>query len=205
MDRASLPTRQVVATFLDFIVCCNWYSVFKGADIVPSVLGEVAWNGWDGITWFDVSTIVNSNDLDGVKTLAPKSSDTPYSGCESYVDGCDNAYYAADDVQTKSTTENALVCTLGNPISIPKPTERRHAGHFITGPSAQQAHLSSLELLRGRALHLASLALHLPFCSLYEKAHKRFTLVKKESRLSIRIFFMSFVNHFGLAISCLIQ
>jgi hypothetical protein len=76
-------------------------------------------------------------DLDGVKTLSPKSSGTPYSGCESYVNGCDNAYYAADDVQTKSTTENAHVCTLGNPTSIPKLKGRRHARHFITGPCAQ--------------------------------------------------------------------
>jgi hypothetical protein len=115
----------------------NWYSVSEGADIVPGMLGEVAWNGWHGITWFDVSAIVNPNDLDGVKTLSPKSSGTPYSGCESYVNRCGNAYYAADDVQTKSTTENALVCTLGNPTSIPKPKGRRHASHFITGPCAQ--------------------------------------------------------------------
>jgi hypothetical protein len=115
----------------------NWYSVSNGADIVPGMLGEVAWKGWDGITWFDVSAIIKPNDLDGVKTLSPKPSGTPHSGCESYVDGCDNAYYAADDVQTKSTTENALVCTLGNPTSIPKPKGRRHARRFITSPSAQ--------------------------------------------------------------------
>jgi len=113
----------------------NWYSVSEGADDVPGMLGEVAWNGWDGITWFDVSAIVNPNDLDGVKTISPKFSGTPYSGCVSYVDGCDNAYYAADDVQTKATTETALVCTLGTPSSSPKPKGRRHARHFITGHS----------------------------------------------------------------------
>jgi hypothetical protein len=111
------------------------------------MLGKVAWNGWYRITWFDVSAIVNLNDLDSIKTLLPKSFSTPYSRCESYVDGCNNAYYAADNVQTKSTTENALVCTLGNLISIPKPMERRHAGYFITGPGGAVDDLATMASL----------------------------------------------------------
>jgi hypothetical protein len=114
----------------------NWFSVSEGAAVVPGMLGEVSWNGWDGLTWFDVSAIVNPNDCDGVKTISPKSSGTPYSGCENYENGCDNVYYAADDVQTKSTLETTLVCTLGNPVSESKPKGRRHARHFVTGHSA---------------------------------------------------------------------
>jgi hypothetical protein len=113
----------------------NFYSVCEGNDIVPGMLGELRWDGWDGINWFDVSAIVNPNDKHGVKTIAPKYSSTPMSGCESYDDGCDNAYYHPDDVQTKSTQEKDLVCTIGNKISITKPKERRHPRHFI-------AHLS---------------------------------------------------------------
>jgi hypothetical protein len=114
----------------------NWFSVSEGADVVPGMLGEVAFNGWDGLTWFDVSAIVDPSDINGVKTISPKDSGTPYSGCESYVDGCDNAYYAPNDIQTRSTPEIDLVCTLGSKISTSKLKGRRHTRHFITGHSA---------------------------------------------------------------------
>jgi hypothetical protein len=114
----------------------NYYSVSEGAPVVPGMLGELRWNGWNELNWFDVSAIVNPNDLNGVKTIAPQGSGTPYSGCESYVDGCDNAYYTPEEDQTKSTTECDLVCTLGTPISTSKPKGRRHPRHFIAGHSA---------------------------------------------------------------------
>lgn len=94
----------------------NFYSVSEGADVVPGMLGEVCWDGWDGINWFDVSAIVNPNDINGVKTIAPKYSGTPCSGCQSYVEHCDNAYYDPDNMQTKSTLEEDLVCTIGTRI-----------------------------------------------------------------------------------------
>lgn len=114
----------------------NFFSVSEGADIVPGMLGELRWDGWGDINWFDVSAIVNPNDINGVKTISPKYSGNPYSGCENYEGGCDNAYYAPNDVQTKSTTEKDLICTLGNKISITKPKGRRHGRHFVTGHSA---------------------------------------------------------------------
>jgi hypothetical protein len=117
----------------------NYYSVSEGAPIVPGMLGELRWNGWNGLNWFDVSAIVNPNDLNGVKTISPKYSGTPSSGCESYVDGCGNAYYTPGEDQTKSTAESALVCTLGTPgtpASASKPKGRRHPRHFIAGHSA---------------------------------------------------------------------
>jgi len=114
----------------------NFFSVSEGADVVPGMLGELRWDGWDGINWFDVSAIVNPDDINGVKTISPKYAGSPYSGCENYEGGCDNAYYAPDDIQTKSTTEKDLVCTLGTQISISKPKGRRHPRHFITGHSA---------------------------------------------------------------------
>jgi hypothetical protein len=115
----------------------NFYSVSEGADIVPGMLGELRWDGWDGINWFDVSAIVNPKDFNGVKTISPKYNGSPFSGCESYMNGCDNAYYLPDDVQTKATTDKDLVCTLGTQISISKPKGRRHPRHFVTGHSAQ--------------------------------------------------------------------
>lgn len=114
----------------------NFFSVSEGADVVPGMLGELRWDGWDGINWFDVSAIVNPKDTNGVKTLSPKFAGSPYSGCESFEGGCDNAYYAPDDKQTKSTTDKDLVCTLGTQITISKPKGRRHPRHFVTGHSA---------------------------------------------------------------------
>ena len=114
----------------------NFYSVSEGADVVPGMLGELRWDGWDGINWFDVSAIVNPNDFDGVKIISPVISGAPYSGCESYVDGCDNAYYSPNDVQTKATIESDFICTLGTQISVSKSKGRRHTRHFITGHNA---------------------------------------------------------------------
>lgn len=89
----------------------NFYAVSDGQQNVPGMLGEVAFNGWNGITFFDVSAIVNPNDHVGVKQLYPASSSSPTSGCETFP--CNNAYYLPDDVQTKTTTETDLICTLG--------------------------------------------------------------------------------------------
>lgn len=89
----------------------NWYSVSEGAPDIPGMLGEVAFNGWNGINFFDVSAIVNPNDLNGVKKIYPANDPTPVSGCDVFP--CNNAYYVWDDVQTKATQENDLICTLG--------------------------------------------------------------------------------------------
>ena len=89
----------------------NWYSVSDGSARSPGMLGEVAFQGWNGLTYFDVSAIVNANDHVGVKEMWPKNSNSPTSGCKVFP--CNNAYYLPDDVQTKTTQETDLVCTLG--------------------------------------------------------------------------------------------
>ncbi|KAH8664279.1 hypothetical protein BX600DRAFT_436837 [Xylariales sp. PMI_506] len=104
----------------------NWYSVSEGAEDVPGMLGEVALDAWDGISYFDVSAIVNPNDKDGVKLLYPASQDgvnpkTCYSGCEVFP--CNTAYYAPDDVQTVSTSDTDFICTLGGSTATSKRDE----------------------------------------------------------------------------------
>lgn len=89
----------------------NWYSVSEGAQNVPGMLGEVAFNGYADVTYFDVSAIVNPNDHNGVKEIYPANSASPVSGCQVFP--CNNAYYVWDDVQTKATSEQDLICTLG--------------------------------------------------------------------------------------------
>ena len=90
----------------------NFYSVSDGAENKPGMLGEVAFNSWNDLTYFDVSAIVNSEDVNGVQELYPANDPwTPVSGCSTWP--CPNAYYVWDDVQTKSTSDSDLVCTLG--------------------------------------------------------------------------------------------
>ncbi|KAK3378520.1 DNase1 protein [Podospora didyma] len=90
----------------------NFFSVTEDKPVVPGMLGEVAFNAWAGITFFDVSAIVNPHDHDGVKRMYPASAEEPFSGCDLFP--CNFAYYLPDDVQTRATHETDLICTLGD-------------------------------------------------------------------------------------------
>jgi len=90
----------------------NWYTYNEGSANSPGMLGEVRWNGYAGANYFDVSAIVDPNDTNGVKMIFPKNSNTPISGCQTFP--CSNAYNKPDDVATLSTTDETLVCLLGN-------------------------------------------------------------------------------------------
>ncbi|KAI8630340.1 hypothetical protein F5Y19DRAFT_60509 [Xylariaceae sp. FL1651] len=96
----------------------NAYSVSDGAPNVPGMLAEVTFQGWMGLTYFDVSAIVNPNDLNGVKELFPASEKAvqekvAVSGCALFP--CPKVYYHPDDIQTVTSLETDLICTLGNP------------------------------------------------------------------------------------------
>ncbi|KAI1821567.1 hypothetical protein F4861DRAFT_453378 [Xylaria intraflava] len=96
----------------------NAYSVSKGAADVPGMLAELTFQGWNGLTYYDVSAIVNPNDKDGVKQLYPASEKSAshkklVSGCEVFP--CSTAYYHPQDVQTVTSSETDFICTLGTP------------------------------------------------------------------------------------------
>jgi len=107
----------------------NFYSVSKGSEPVPGMLGEVAFDGYAGSLYFDVSAIVNPEDTNGVKELFPKLAQAPLSGCQTFP--CANAYNQPDDIQTQSTPETDLVCLLGTKSD--QPITRRHPRDFVTG------------------------------------------------------------------------
>jgi hypothetical protein len=95
----------------------NWYSISDGADNTDGMLGEVTFQGWNDVTYFDVSAIVNPNDFHGVHEMWPASENSAstkssFSGCAVFP--CNTAYYLPDDVQTVTTTETELYCTLGS-------------------------------------------------------------------------------------------
>lgn len=104
---------------------------------------RVAFQGWNDLTYFDVSAIVNPNDHAGVKQMFPASqlnsqsrhmvSGAKFSGCEVFP--CSTAYYLADDVQTVTTDEVDLVCTLGQRGSAPSATSETKvvSRHYVLG------------------------------------------------------------------------
>ncbi|KAK4453286.1 hypothetical protein QBC34DRAFT_221288 [Podospora aff. communis PSN243] len=89
----------------------NVWSVTDGAPIKPGMLGEVAFQGYEDKTFFDVSAIVDAHDHDGVHVMYPAEAKSPRSGCEMFP--CPHAYYLPDDVQTKVTPEFHIITTLG--------------------------------------------------------------------------------------------
>ncbi|EGX94929.1 hypothetical protein CCM_03201 [Cordyceps militaris CM01] len=90
----------------------NYYAVQKGQENKPGMLGEVAFNGWNGMTYYDVSAIVTPSDHNNVKQMWPVNEAGPMSGCETFP--CDNAYWVHDDIQTKVTHSTELMTTLGS-------------------------------------------------------------------------------------------
>lgn len=90
----------------------NAHAVEEGQENTgKGMLAEVAFDGWMGKTYFDVSAIVVPEDHNNVKLMYPVSDTSLTSGCETFP--CDNCYYLADDVQTKVTDEHDLITTLG--------------------------------------------------------------------------------------------
>lgn len=89
----------------------NWYARPVGAPNTPGMLGEVTFNGWNDITFYDVSAIVDPTDKTGVHQIFPAGELGPASGCESFP--CGHEYVLPDDVQTKTTQATHLITTLG--------------------------------------------------------------------------------------------
>ncbi|EFX02803.1 DNAse1 protein [Grosmannia clavigera kw1407] len=89
----------------------NAYAIHSGSSNNVGMLAEFNFQGWNDLTYFDVSAIINSADVDNVSEMYPYGeSSSPVSGCTSWP--CNNAYYHADDVQTKSTSQTHLIVTL---------------------------------------------------------------------------------------------
>ncbi|KAK8038082.1 hypothetical protein PG994_014849 [Apiospora phragmitis] len=91
----------------------NYFSISEGSHVSPGMLGEVAFQGWNDLTYFDVSAIVDATDINGVKEIFPVSelkakTKIAFSGCTSFP--CNT---------TVSTKETNLVTTLGGGSTVP--------------------------------------------------------------------------------------
>lgn len=124
----------------------NAYSYNNGSENVPGMLAEFRFGGFDDLTFFDVSSIVNATDTEGVKLIVPAgmnmtSAETPVSGCMRSTTLCANQYNAPDDIATKATSATHLMVYLGNAVS--KRSSRRSAAEvyprsFVLGAEPSQ-------------------------------------------------------------------
>jgi len=128
----------------------NWYSFGEGAQDEPGMLGEALFQGYNDLTYFDVSSIVNPNDIEGVKMVYPQSGNykvdvAQASGCletlaNSYgkTTGCSNQYNAPDDVATMSTVLTSLICVIGTPTpNVRRRKVEMFSRDYVTGVISQ--------------------------------------------------------------------
>jgi len=131
----------------------NFYSYDDGAADVPGMLGEVAFGAWSGTTFYDVSSIVNSEDTEGIKVLYPLTDASSslgisdlvsavataegVSGCNTSGGVCTNQYNAPNDVATQATEGSSLVCLVGNPSTTSSVRRSaRFARDYVLGKKA---------------------------------------------------------------------
>lgn len=118
----------------------NAYAYTTGGTNKPGMLAEFAFNSWGSSTYFDVSAIVDPEDRSGVYQMYPADTEEPMSGCQTFA--CGNAYYMPDDVQTKSTTSNHIVVTLGAgpmAVSTKRDASENHPREALTDPNYRPA------------------------------------------------------------------
>ncbi|KAG9243927.1 hypothetical protein BJ878DRAFT_97098 [Calycina marina] len=118
----------------------NWYSYNDGQYSDFGMLGEVRFDGSDGLVYFDVSALINSTDTEGVKMMYPNdqnpsASSSTVSGCQT--SPCENQYNEWDDVATKATNNSDLVCLIGNVATTTRRgAARLYSRDFVTGESS---------------------------------------------------------------------
>ncbi len=119
----------------------NFYAVQDGNQNKPGMLGEVAFDAFAGIHYYDVSGIVNITDVDNVSQMwgandsvapwTPPTSPLQYSGCVDF-SGCTNFYIHPDDTMTRSTSDCNIITTLGK------------NGATATNPNATSPYVTSV-------------------------------------------------------------
>ena len=92
----------------------NAYSYDDGQANVPGILAEFAFNGYAGVNFFDISSIVNPQATDGIIMMYPTQTKTPVSGC--LTTACSNQYNQPDDVATQAASESDFTLILGQRI-----------------------------------------------------------------------------------------
>lgn len=142
IEDTSVPGGQNVSVELPDGYIGNLYSVSDGAARVPGMLAEFAFDSYAGLTYFDVSAIVNPEDKSGVYQMWPVTTQDPVSGCQTFK--CENAYYLPDDKMTKSGPSGDFIVTLGaGPMEVAtlssRSTDENHPREAVLDPHYKPA------------------------------------------------------------------
>lgn len=122
----SVPAGETVNVTVPTGWIGNFYAYNTSGTRTTGMLAEFAFDSYAGQTYFDVSAIVNPEDKTGVYQIYPSEDESPISGCQSFA--CANAYYEANDVQTKASDNANFVVTLGGgPMEIESTVKARDA------------------------------------------------------------------------------
>jgi hypothetical protein len=102
----------------------NFWGVIDGCkNTGTGMLGEMNFNAYSDLTFYDVSAIVVPTDIDNIKMIYPKNSNTPTAGCQSYETTCDNCYNVwNDNLASKASPETDFIVLVGT-----LPAKRSHA------------------------------------------------------------------------------
>lgn len=125
-EPVKVPAGKSIDVTIDQGWVGNLYAVHEGKANKPGMLAEFAFNSWGGLTYFDVSAIVDPTDVDNVSEIFPAAKPaSPVSGCGAKTPfPCNNAYYLPDDIQTKTSTQTHFIVTMGkNGAAKPKREE----------------------------------------------------------------------------------
>ncbi len=110
----TLPAGQTVSQTFPSTWIGNCHAVIAGQeDTGNGMLAEVSFNSWGGISFFDISAIVNASDVNNIKMMTPASSSEPSSGCQDLT-SCTNLYRVWDDVATQSFQGSSFIVYVGN-------------------------------------------------------------------------------------------
>jgi len=124
MDTIDLGANEVLNVPMMDNWSGNFITVVKGVDVYQGMLGEMTFNSWGEMVYFDVSAIVNPDDHDNVKELFPKNTNLPMAGCQDFP--CNNVYNVwNEDYNTKTTLENQFICLVGTLDSTQRRREKR--------------------------------------------------------------------------------
>jgi hypothetical protein len=88
--------------------------VMKDRRRLFGIMGEIAFQGYQDISYYDVTAVHNPNDFQGVHVLVPRGGNSP-KGAGCIVFPCDTTIYQASQVEGRTylTTSTEFDCYIG--------------------------------------------------------------------------------------------
>ncbi|KAJ8070152.1 hypothetical protein OCU04_000544 [Sclerotinia nivalis] len=128
LGSAEIPNQHVASSMVSTTVVTfpqGWGGSFKSVfpqedQSAPKIIVEIQFQGWQGLTYYDISAVNNCCDNSGVRYISP-SNGGPTSGCFTAPFPCGDSYSKPGNIQVKSSAKVDFVCALGDITSVGKP------------------------------------------------------------------------------------